>query len=52
MMWQGCHDSGNQLNVNTQTLLGGVHRAAKIIDDAILMPQSLNDSYHDGTLVL
>ena len=51
-MGQGYHDSGDQLNVSTRELLTTVDRAAKIIDDDILMPQMHNDAYRDGTLVL
>ena len=49
---QGHHDAGDQLHVKTRELLAGVDRAAKIIDDLMLMPRSLTDAYRDGALVL
>ena len=48
---QDHHDAGDQLNVNTRELLTGVDRAAKIIDDFLLMPKTLTDAYHDAALV-
>ena len=49
---QGHKDAGDQLNVRTRELLAGVDRSSKIIDDLLLMPQSLTDAYRDGALVL
>ena len=38
--------------MNTRELQAGFDRAAKIIDDLLLMPKSLTDAYHDRALVL
>ena len=49
---QGHHDTGDQLNLNICELLAGVDRAAKIINDILLMPRTLTNAYRDRALLL
>ena len=48
---QGWVCAGNHLNIETCVILHGIDRAAKIIDDTLLMPRTANEAYLMGSKI-
>ena len=42
---------GEHLNIETRVILNGINRAAKIIDDTLLMPRTANEAYLMGSKI-
>ena len=48
---QGWLCAGDHLNIETHVILNGIDRAAKIIDDTLLMPRTANEAYVMGSKI-